>query len=691
MRALPWPCGWSDEHVEEWATAVLPELTAVIHAGAAEWPDRVEKYFDAVALLPALPTDLREILVSHGVGGRKALRPLARAALERHNETVTDVAERLTSRKYEEREQAAHWLQQVGAKGAVPHLRRAAQKEQHDAALGAQLGALERFDEPIDAYLGHDKLLARAAQARKQGMPSSGSWIPMEHLPTLRWRDGTAVEQPIVDWLVIRAIRSKSPAASPIARRLFSLMPSESVDDFATTLLDWWITEDVKIDDEAQLVRELGLQGLTSGRQDLELVLRYLRPGATGSAISSKGLLSLVAAGGGTAVVEPVHAYLRDWYGIRASQCRALIEMLAWIDDPEAVQLVLSIGSRFRTKSIRDEAARQAEAIADRKGWTIDDLADRTVPTGGLDGDGRLVLDFGGRQFLAEVSDVGKLTLSDGAGKQLRSLPAPRADDDQALAAQAKKELGAARKAVSAAGKQLPRRLHDSMCVERRLPVDDFRRYMLRHSLVVRFVARLVWVAVTPERRVLFRPRVDGTLVDPDDDVLDLGDADHIGVAHGLLDGDEQAESWRGHFNRHGITALFPQFERPSLPELSDGQMELDRGRGAIIDNRKLRSTAQQLGFVLGPTADAGRIFEVVRSNVSADVEVRVSVRGLRAAVDEAEVAIESLGFGRIGAHGRAPLSEIPPVLLVESLAAVDRIVAAGEGIDPDWERRIHP
>jgi hypothetical protein len=58
----------------------------------------------------------------------------------------------------------------------------------------------------------------------------------------------------------------------------------------------------------------------------------------------------------------------------------ALIGMLAWLDHPTATQLVLSVGTRFRTKSLQEEAARQSAALAQRNGWTTDELADRSVP-----------------------------------------------------------------------------------------------------------------------------------------------------------------------------------------------------------------------------------------------------------------------------------------------------------------------
>jgi hypothetical protein len=126
------------------------------------------------------------------------------------------------------------------------------------------------------------------------------------------------------------------------------------------------------------LVRSYGK--LIAEREDFAFFLldRWI---ARGAAIGLKGLLAVVAACGGQQSVALAEQHLNDWYGVRVAQSKALIGMLAWTDHPAATQLVLSVGTRFRTRSLQEEAARQAAALAARKGWTTEELADRSVPT----------------------------------------------------------------------------------------------------------------------------------------------------------------------------------------------------------------------------------------------------------------------------------------------------------------------
>ena len=159
-------------------------------------------------------------------------------------------------------------------------------------------------------------------------------------------------------------------------------------------------------------------------------------------------MLAVAAACAGERAAAPIARYIKEWYGTRVSQSKALVAMLAWIDHPNATQVMLAIGNRFRTKSIQEEATRQAEALADRKGWTLAELADRTMPTAGFDENGELELPYGPRTFKARLLPDFKIELFSPDGKKIASLPEPRQDDDAELAKSSKKALSAARKEI---------------------------------------------------------------------------------------------------------------------------------------------------------------------------------------------------------------------------------------------------
>ena len=142
-----------------------------------------------------------------------------------------------------------------------------------------------------------------------------------------------------------------------------------------------------------------------------------------GSAIASKGVLSLAAGVDGHRAVAAVQAYAKD-HGRRRSQLESLVVLLSAIDEPATVQYLLSVSRRFKQASIQERARVLVEELAERKGWSPDQLADRTIPTAGFDDTGVLVLDYGPRAFTARMTPTFTLELSGPDGAVVKGLPA---------------------------------------------------------------------------------------------------------------------------------------------------------------------------------------------------------------------------------------------------------------------------
>ena len=129
------------------------------------------------------------------------------------------------------------------------------------------------------------------------------------------------------------------------------------------------------------------------------------------------GILAVAAACCGPDIVPKVEKYIRFWYGRRMAQAKALVQMLSWIDHPLPIQLILAIGTRFRTKALQKEAALCADRLAERKGWTRDEMADRTIPAAGFSRDGTQVIDYGLRKFTAKLMEDYSIELRNEDGK----------------------------------------------------------------------------------------------------------------------------------------------------------------------------------------------------------------------------------------------------------------------------------
>jgi hypothetical protein len=659
---------------------------------AKEWDFDLLRVFDALATFPVLPPERVARIVEAALGTSKQVRAAAQRTLDKHPDRLSFACEGLANGRAEARMAAAQWLTRLKEPAAIERLKHAFRREKSDAALGAILTALEAAGVPPDRYLSAGDLAKAAAAGLKKGIPPDLSWFPLGQLPRVRWQaKGETVAEDVLHWLLVQSCRLKTPEPGAMLRRYCAMFRVDDRETLGIFVLSAWIAQDLKPPsrEAAERRAQQWLGSIAQEDRTHELVAWFLRqPG--GSAIGSKGVLALVAACGGAQVAPIVHQYLKEWYGYRAGQGKALIQMLAWVEHPAATQLVLSVGNRFRTKSFQEEASRQAQLLAERKGWTLDELADRTIPAAGFDENGMLELDYGGRTFLARLKDDMTIGLEIADGKPVAALPDARKDDDEAKVKEAKKRLTAARKELKGILTQQKDRLYEAMCTGRTWRYEDWSTYLLRHPVVQRHCQRLVWRAVENGKTAhTFRPLDDGTLTDAEDNRVAVPPEAALSLAHDTNCDAPVREVWLKHFQDYGLIPLFPQFGRGSYV-LPDGKREatsLGGFEGHMIDAFKLRTAAGKLGYMRGATGDGGWFYDYTKRFASIGLEAVVSFSGNALPEENRKVALLDLNFQR--ARGPVPLSEVPAAILSECWNDMRTVAAEGSGFDPDWQSKV--
>src|SRR5262249_1892364 len=152
------------------------------------------------------------------------------------------------------------------------------------------------------------------------------------------------------------------------------------------------------------------------------------------------------------------------------------------------------------TKALRQAAEEYVNALAEREGWTLDELADRTIPDCGFtrpaeqreaaSGAAVLVLDYGPRAFTVRLNDelVPVVTRED--GKAVKEPPAPAKSDDAEKARAAKKAFSEAKKTVKDVVKRQTERLYEALCTQRTWRFEDWQRYLAEHPIVGKLCCR---------------------------------------------------------------------------------------------------------------------------------------------------------------------------------------------------------
>ena len=688
--------------------------------------------FELLRTLPALPAAATTILWPLALGTGKAWRRTAQEVLAADPERPRRVSEALRDGKQDVRAIASRWIGDDLLADAGDALELALDTEKADPVRAEMLTALERLGRDVSRWLDRDGL-PKGAKKSLAKVPANLTWLTDVPLVPVHWADtGEPLDEVVVRGWMVQTARRKAIAPDPLLRRYVAMLRPGDAHALGRHLLDAWIAEDTRPPSEVspELLRSwqqnaVTMQRYYPGKTPDELVEQWRHEHLSkpaGSAIASKGLFALVAACGGPLLAEPVARFLRTWGGHRTAQCKALLALLAEVDDPHAIQVVLATATRFRTAGIRKEAARLGDAIAASRGWTTDELADRTLPTADFDDDGRQEIvylrplpegvapddadataDFVTRRFTLSLDDDLAVVVTRDDGKTVKSLPAPRKDEDEASAKAARKTLSACKKAVKQIIELQARRLHEAMCTARTWPASAWRELLAAHPIVGRLCRRLVWNTAAPDgTTTTFRPLDDGTLTTVDDEPLVLDDPMTVTVAHGVVLGDAVATAWRAHLADFEIDPPFEQFPTAlvELPEGWETLRRLDVRRGWMTTAFTLRGRATKRGWTRGPIEDAGMFTTWSKPFPSLGLEAVLHFSGSMVPEDEREVAIDALSFERImeddeehhGSFGpvfgsELTLGDVPPGLLAECRADLAAF-AEGPGFDPDWERR---
>lgn len=630
---------WPTRLVAPWV-ARHAEVVLAVHEREARAHGYSRRRFVALlGLLDPLPDRVADWLFARALGARAADRAESRALLARHPERAARAAVALRDRAAGVRASAASWLAEAPLPSqaeVVAALEDAARTETDDLALGALLDALEAHGRRAVEFVDRDALDAAAAKAATKALPASLSWLDPATLPRVHWADsGEEVAVATVRSWVQQAVKAKSPEPGALVRTVLSAVEPEDRTALADALLHLWL--------------------------------------AAGAPSASRGLLAVVALGAGERAALLAADVVRTRAKQAGTQAQALVALLARIDEPAAVQAIVEAADTSGSASVRKAAAAEVAALAERRGWTVEQVGDRGAPTAGFDASGRMRLDYGPRGFTAVLQpDLKVVVEPDDAGKTRTSLPPARASDDPELVAAAKAALAAAKKTVTATYRTQSARLREALATQRAWTVEAWRADVAGHPVLGRIATGLVWAVGD----LTFRPLDDGTLTDADDEPVDLDPyaaaGEPVRLAHDVLLPREVADAWREHLADYEVVVPFTQLGEP-LPPPDPDSTGLTDAVGVQTSQGALHRLAEKAGFrrIVG---DGGTVVAYARdlpgvvagdSGGEGEVGALLEVRGGSWVGDwSATVELGPLLFTSPG--GPVTLGSLPPVLLAE-------------------------
>ncbi len=375
---------------------------------------------------------------------------------------------------------------------------------------------------------------------------------------------------------------------------------------------------------------------------------------------------------------------IRAWPG-EAAHARAVtgLDVLAAIGSDVALMHLNGIAQKVKFKGLQEKARSKIEQMAQARGLSAEELADRLVPDLGLDEHGTLDLDFGTRKFTVGFDETLKPFARDASGAPLKDLPKPVKADDAALAAAATERWKALKKDARTLASQQILRLELAMAQRRRWSAVEFRHFFVEHPLLRHLARRLLWARFEDGRPAqCLRVAEDLSFADANDDLLTLPDTAEIGLVHALELTAADAAAFGQIFADYEILQPFAQLGR-EVYRLTDDEreaFELARYKRKQVATGSVFGLENR-GWRRGDPQDGGWIGWFTRP-IADDLEVELDLDPGTVVGDISYEPKQKLGAlvlrrpNSYGDDGRRRWSEIDPILASEVLRDVDRLAA---------------
>jgi len=386
------------------------------------------------------------------------------------------------------------------------------------------------------------------------------SWLRMEALPELRVEDGPLGPEAVAEVVALLMLDLEDPGLDPA---WFDGLEQAVVDlpGFAWALVTAWM--------------------------------------AAGGPPDALWTLDAVGAFGDDEAATQLDGLIREWGKRSHARASRGLAALARIGSDASLSRLADLAARLRFPALKRDAVAQMDAVAVARGLTPAQLADRVVPTVGLDEHGTQTLDFGPRSFVVGFDEHLVPFVCDEAGKRRKTLPKAGSKDDSERASAARARFKSLKRDVRKLAASQIRRLEAAMCDQRRWPIADFKAFFVSHPLLGHLVRRLVWAAFTEDGTATFRVTHDGFTTCVDDEfVLEKGT---IGLVHPL---EADLEAWGTLLADYEIIQPFPQIGRETwVRSDADAVVGQKVPTGAILG-------LQNRGWVPGEARDSGGIWE---------------------------------------------------------------------------------
>jgi Domain of unknown function (DUF4132) len=371
----------------------------------------------------------------------------------------------------------------------------------------------------------------------------------------------------------------------------------------------------------------------------------------------------------------------------------ACIVSLGQIGGAEASAALQHMQDRTTHNGFRKRIAKALTVAATVSGLTPGQLAERTVPTGGLSEDGTVEIVAGTLTARASVDDDLKVWVHWAAPSGRAAKPPPDAPkaDLQPVRRQVKElrdTLGAQR-----------RRVEGLLAVDRRWDLADWRRDYLDHPITGRLTRRLIWRVIDGAGATVTGIPTTAGAVRTLDGEAPMPATGMVALWHPATAGTDEVGAWRSWLLDHAVRQPFKQAFREVYlltPAEQGTGIYSNRFAAHVLHYQQAYALFKQRGWIanyLGPY-DGG--YHGQARHDFPDAGLTAVFEHFQADAEAGQGGVELCSTDRVWffrtvdrAKQAAPLERVPSLVFSEAMRDVDLFVGVSSiALDPNWADR---
>lgn len=302
---------------------------------------------------------------------------------------------------------------------------------------------------------------------------------------------------------------------------------------------------------------------------------------------------------------------LRDWADAsRGAIAAFVVNAIAMNGGSVALVMIDGMSVKFPNNQVKNAAKAAFSFAAKALEIPEDELSDKIVPTLDFNREGEKVVDYGSRAFKITLMPDFSLSIFDTEKqKEIKSMPAPGANDDTVKATAAKKEFSELKKQIKATVQSQTNRLEKVLMNGRRWTVSAWNILFVENPIMHRFATGLIWGVYEGDKlTATFRYMEDGTFNTVDEEECTLPEDAFITLIHPIELSAETLAQWKEQLDDYEIVQPLPQL---SAPTLTLGENDLSgktivRYSERVVQSGQIAGMAKKQNLLRGYIGDGG-------------------------------------------------------------------------------------